>query len=58
MATPDPQPSEQGQGSNPHLMVPSTIGFLCAKMGTPEMLGFKKAAEEDQESTNEAGEAG
>ena len=34
-ATPDPQPTEQGQGSKRNLMVPSRIHFLCAMMGTP-----------------------
>ena len=40
MAMPDPQPTEQGQGSNRNLMVPSSIRFRCAKMGTHFFCNF------------------
>jgi len=33
-ATPDPQPTERGQGSNPQPHVPSWIRFHCATTGT------------------------
>ena len=35
MVTPDPWPTEQGQGLNPILMDTSQICFCCTTMGTP-----------------------
>ena len=36
--TPDPSPTERGQGSTCNLMAPSRIRFCCATTGTPRFL--------------------